>query len=49
MYRTYGKSIIAGVGHGIVAAAISTPITYFLFNGFTGDGNDIIVAFFHSQ
>jgi energy-coupling factor transport system substrate-specific component len=49
MYATLPKTTIAGIIHGIVGTAISAPITYFLFDGFTSSGNDVIVSFFQTQ
>jgi len=46
MYSNFLRSVFAGVLHGIVGTIISAPITYFVFNGFTSSGNDVIVAFF---
>ena len=48
-YSNFLKSTWAGVLHGIFGTLVSAPITYFVFNGFTSSGNDVIVAFFSSH
>jgi len=48
-YGTFGKTLLAGIGHGIVGTTLSLPVTYLLFGGFTSSGNDLIVSFFVSQ
>jgi energy-coupling factor transport system substrate-specific component len=49
MYNSFIKSVWSGTLHGIAGTLISAPITYFVFNGFTSSGNDIIVALFISH
>ncbi len=48
-YSTFLKSSWSGVIHGIIGTVLSAPVTYFLFDGFTASGNDVIVAFFVSN
>lgn len=43
--RTYPRTIVSGVGLGIVAGVISAPVITFLFGGITGSGASLVVAF----
>lgn len=49
MFKTFPKTILAGVIHGLIGAVLSIPVTYYLFDGFTATGNDAIVAFFNTR
>ena len=49
MYSSNLKTIVSGVIHGLVGTILSAPVTYFLFDGFTSSGNDVIVAFLNSN
>lgn len=40
------KSVVSGVGLGIVAAIISAPVIIFVFQGATGNGAALITSFF---
>jgi len=48
-YSTLLRSTGAGIIHGVAGTILSAPITYFLFDGFTASGNDLIVAYFVSK
>ena len=43
--RNSGKTILLGVGWGIVAATVSAPIVVYLFGGVTGAGTTLLFAF----
>jgi energy-coupling factor transport system substrate-specific component len=46
-FKTWWKVVLAGLSTGIVAAAISAPIAYYVWGGVTGaPGTDFIVLFF---
>lgn len=42
--RLWPRSILLGIGWGIVAAIVSAPVTVMLFGGVTGAGSSLIVA-----
>jgi energy-coupling factor transport system substrate-specific component len=44
-YKTVPRTILAGIGLGIVAAIVSAPVIVYLFGGITGNGASLIVAF----
>jgi energy-coupling factor transport system substrate-specific component len=44
-FRTYPRTIVAGIGLGVVAAIVSAPVLVVLFGGITGSGSSLIVAF----
>lgn len=44
-FRTYVRTILVGIGLGIVAAVVSAPVIVYLFGGITGSGASLIVAF----
>ncbi len=39
------KTILSGIGLGVVAAVISAPVIVYLFGGITGNGPSLIVAY----
>ncbi len=45
-FRRFWTAIASGLVCGVVAAACSAPINYALFGGVTGQGTDVLVAFF---
>jgi energy-coupling factor transport system substrate-specific component len=45
-YRTLGRSILAGIGMGILAGIVSAPVITYLYAGITGAGSSFITAFF---
>jgi energy-coupling factor transport system substrate-specific component len=45
MWRFASRVVFFGIGWGIVAAAVSAPVTVYLFGGVTGAGTTLIVAF----
>lgn len=44
-YRSLFRSILSGIGLGIVAGIVSAPVIVFLFGGVTGSGASFITAF----
>ncbi len=44
-FRTWFRTILAGVGLGIVAGVVSAPVIVALFGGITGSGASVVVAF----
>jgi len=48
MYSKIPSAIIVGVVHGVIGTLLSVPVTYFVFDGFTSTGNDVIVAYLNS-
>jgi energy-coupling factor transport system substrate-specific component len=48
-FKTWWKVVLAGLSTGIVAAALSAPIAYYVWGGVTGTpGTDFLVLFFQS-
>ena len=47
--RRWWKVILAGLFTGLVAAAISAPISAYVFGGVTGSGQDVLVAMFRGM
>ena len=44
-FKTLPRTILVGIGLGIVAAIVSAPVIVYLFGGITGSGASLIVAF----
>lgn len=44
-FRSVPRTVIAGVGLGVVAGVVSAPVIVYLFGGITGSGASLIVAF----
>ncbi len=44
-FKTVPRTILVGIGLGIVAAVVSAPVIVYLFGGITGSGASLIVAF----
>jgi len=44
-FRTIWRTILSGIGLGIVAGAVSAPIIAYLFGGVTGAGASMVTAF----
>jgi energy-coupling factor transport system substrate-specific component len=44
-FRSIPRTVIAGMGLGIVAGVVSAPVIAILFGGITGAGTSLIVAF----
>ncbi len=47
--KNVSKVVVAGVLVGVISATVSTPIAAYLFNGLTGGGTDLVVAFFEAH
>lgn len=39
------KTVVSGIGLGIIAAIVSAPVIVYLFGGITGNGPSLIVAY----
>jgi energy-coupling factor transport system substrate-specific component len=46
--RKWWKVVLAGIITGLVASAISAPITTYVFGGVTGSGTDVLQAMFRN-
>ena len=46
--KTIGKSALAGLITGVIAAILSAPIAAYVFGGVTGTGTDAVVAMFRA-
>mgnify|MGYP001310968784 CR=1 FL=1 len=46
MFSNLFKSILSGIGLGIVSAIVSAPIIVYLFKGATGNGASLVTSFF---
>jgi len=46
--QTFGRSALAGLITGIVAAVLSAPIAAYVFGGVTGSGTDVLVGVFRA-
>ena len=44
-FRTIPRTILAGIGLGVVAGIVSAPVIVLLFGGITGSGASLAVAF----
>ena len=44
-FRSYRRTIVAGLGLGVVAGVVSAPVIVILFGGITGSGASVVVAF----
>lgn len=44
-FRTLLRTILSGIGLGVVAGIVSAPVIVYLFGGITGSGASMIVAF----
>jgi energy-coupling factor transport system substrate-specific component len=44
-FRTWFRTVLAGVGLGVVAGVVSAPVIVALFGGITGSGASVVVAF----
>jgi energy-coupling factor transport system substrate-specific component len=44
-FRTWFRTVLAGIGLGIVAGVVSAPVIVALFGGITGSGASVVVAF----
>lgn len=44
-FRTLPRTIISGIGLGVMAGIVSAPVITFLFGGVTGSGASLVVAF----
>lgn len=44
-FRTILRTLLSGIGLGVVAAVVSAPVIVYLFGGITGSGASLIVAF----
>jgi energy-coupling factor transport system substrate-specific component len=44
-FKSIPKTVIAGLGLGVVAAIASAPVIVILFGGVTGSGSSLVVAF----
>jgi energy-coupling factor transport system substrate-specific component len=44
-FRSIPKTILSGIGLGVVAAIASAPVIVMLFGGITGSGSSLVVAF----
>lgn len=44
-FRSYARTVFAGIGLGIVAGIVSAPVIVSLFGGITGSGASLVVAF----
>jgi energy-coupling factor transport system substrate-specific component len=44
-FRTPARTILTGVGLGVVAGVVSAPVIVALFGGVTGSGASVVVAF----
>lgn len=44
-FRTIRRTIVAGVGLGVVAGIVSAPVIVHLFGGITGSGASVVVAY----
>jgi energy-coupling factor transport system substrate-specific component len=45
-FKTILKTIVSGIGLGIIAAIVSAPVIIFVFQGATGNGAALITSFF---
>lgn len=46
--RAVGGPVLAGLGIGVVAAAVATPIATYVFGGLTGGPTDVLVGVFRA-
>lgn len=44
-FLTLPRSIVSGIGLGVVAGIVSAPVIVYLFGGITGSGASLVVAF----
>ena len=44
-FRSYRRTLFAGLGLGVVAGVVSAPVIVILFGGITGSGASVVVAF----
>lgn len=44
-FRSWGRTVVAGIGLGLVAGVVSAPVIVALFGGITGSGASLVVAF----
>jgi energy-coupling factor transport system substrate-specific component len=44
-FKSIPKTILSGIGLGVVAAIASAPVIVMLFGGITGSGSSLVVAF----
>ncbi len=44
-FRTLPRTVLSGIGLGVVAGVVSAPVIVYLFGGITGSGASLIVAF----
>ncbi len=44
-FRTMARTVLSGIGLGIVAGIVSAPVIVWLFGGVTGSGASLVVAF----
>jgi energy-coupling factor transport system substrate-specific component len=44
-FKSYPRTILSGVGLGLVAGVVSAPVIVYLFGGITGSGASLVVAF----
>lgn len=44
-FRTLPRTVLSGIGLGIVAAIVSAPVIVALFGGITGSGPSLVVAY----
>lgn len=43
-FRSYFRTLLSGLGLGVVAGAISAPVIAYLFGGITGSGSSLVVG-----
>jgi energy-coupling factor transport system substrate-specific component len=44
-YKTLLRTVLAGLGLGVVAGVVSAPVIVYLFGGVTGSGASLVVAY----
>lgn len=44
-FRTVARTVVSGLGLGVLAGIVSAPVIVYLFGGITGSGTSLVVAF----